>query len=249
MRTLSGFRAWWREHHRRYLAAAAITCVALVGTAMIVGLDRFIDAGVSALFAAVAFPFAVVVLLAVLVVLPFLPFVVVAAFTDTDVEDPGGSIVEDAAPRIVGGYFGWIARRRNPLFWGIPTGVLVALAVLSAIVYERDRPMRDARERTEGLLADVKDEIDAMALQHRRLPAQVAKRLDGYGRPLEYRAVNTRALSTYTVISRGANPLSPDDDLCVDGAILHRRMSVGRAIAEKLLLGDKATPISCPDQD
>ncbi|MGE0551010.1 MAG: hypothetical protein AB7O24_19255 [Kofleriaceae bacterium] len=247
MKAFAAFRSWWRAHRRRFVVTSAITCAAIVGAAVISGLDRVLHAGVSTLFAAIAFPFAVVIVLAILIVLPFLPFLLGAALTDNDVDVPGGTIVEGVAPSVVGGYFGWIARRRNPVFWGIPAGLVVALAILGAIVYVRDRPMREARARTEELLADLKYEIDAAGLQHRRLPAELQERLDGFGRPVEYRVVNTRALSTYTVTSRGADPVSPDDDLCVDGSVLHRRPSLVIALGEKLLLGDQAMPISCPD--
>lgn len=241
-----GLRDWWRTNHRRFLFAAVITALVSLGTAIAAGLDRVMSAGFQALATVIALPFVLVIGIFVLVMLPFLPVLLIAAVTDTDPGLGGSDVLEELGSKVVGGYFGWIGRRRNPLFWGVPTGLVVALVILAIVAYVRAAPERAAHEQTQQILAQTKQQINDAYEREGHYPERLPEILDGYGRVLAYRVVESRTMSTYTLSSQGKDLGSIDDDLCVQGGVRHTKPSVLRAIARRAVFGAEPEPVFCP---
>jgi hypothetical protein len=129
---LQGLRSWWTSNGRAYLTTVAVCTVIALATAAAVGVDRVMNAGLQVFGVALALPFVVALAIILLCAIIFLPLLLLALLLESDI-DIGGDFIADLAARIIGGYFGWFARRRDPMFWGSVSGALVALGVLALI--------------------------------------------------------------------------------------------------------------------
>lgn len=127
-----GLRGWWTANRRAYLTALATTAVLVLGCAAGLGVHRVMNAGLQAFGVAIALPFVVSFAIVLLCAIVFLPFLLLALILESDL-DIGGDFVSDLLATVIGGYFGWFARRRHPVFWGVVSGALVALGGLALI--------------------------------------------------------------------------------------------------------------------
>jgi hypothetical protein len=259
----STLRAWWSTHRRRFGLTVAITCAVLLAAAIASGLDAVMHAAGQALAAAVWLPIALAAGLMLLVILPFLPFVLLGALLGES-GDVGSETAEHVGGKVVGGYFGWVFRQRSPVFWGIPVGTVAALAILATVASVRAAPDRAARaaevaerERTAQILARAQTRLAQLHAETGRLPEPApGDRLLGSaldpdgpdgadqplvagGAPLVYRVVETRSTSSYTLTAAGG--------ACVDGLFRHKASKRALVrLGKRVLHGREAEPVRCP---
>lgn len=151
--------------------------------------------------------------------------------------DAGEPLIESGL-RLVPRYYRWLASQRHPVFWGVPSGLLLGgLALwltLSALVLPGE-------SRSVEILADVRQQIDVYYGAHKRYPkpddsghlpytsldeTRSGVVLDGFGRPLEYRMEGRWRVASYRVRSYGYDGVpGGNDDLCVSGATKLARWS------------------------
>jgi hypothetical protein len=250
--SLAGVKAWFGANRRTLLVTIAVTALAFIVLALVLGLDEVMRTGFGALVLAMTLPFAIVIALIAFCLLLFLPFILLGALLDDaiDVPDPG---IGDGAGDIVAGYYGWVGKQRNPVFWGIPIGVAVGIGVLALIAYIRDAPLRaEERERarlaaeTQQILERTRDALEAHYGREQLYPERIDEVLDSYGRPLAYVVVESRTKSSFTLTSQGASATDRADELCVDGYHAHDESKLVGKIVRRVVFGKEPAPVKCP---
>ncbi len=212
---------WWRTRGRRFLAAAVITAAVVVAIGWMTELR---DVMHGALLAVAVFALLPLILIAgalLLIILVGLGLSVAAALGgDGDVGTEG---LEGAGDLVVGGgawlaprYYGFLARQRHPVFWGIPAGALLGGLVLWGLIALIVVP---GESRTVQVLTGAQADIEQRVRESGKLPKadQLALR-DGFGRPLEYRVAGRWKLASWTLTSLGFDGEPSADDLCVSGS-------------------------------
>ena len=129
-------------------------------------------------------------------------------------------------------YYRFLARRRHPVFWGIPMGLLLGCLLLGGVIALVIVP---AETRTVQILAGMQQQIERFHKKNRRFPTADAEGrltskelgldapgvrnddfiVDGFGRPLHFRVRGKGILASYTLISWGYDGKPGRDDLCV----------------------------------
>lgn len=238
--------SWWSANRRPFAASVGITSVLVCSLAVVVGLDRVLRTGIDALAALVALPFVVAFCVIVLFLIVFLPFVLLSALADA----PGGdAVVNSTGKYIIAPYFRWIGKQRNPIFWGVPCGVVTALVCLAIIGHvrsaherkaaaEAERKVAETRALLETAQADIRDEFARTS----HLPQSLSV-MDPYGRALSFVVIESSSMSSYTLTSLGPDGVVSGDDICVDD-VLRRRESALRRLARHVR-GADADPIRC----
>lgn len=244
--------SWWGTHRRPFAITLGITAVLVCTAAVVVGLDRVLIAGANALTTVVALPFVIAVGLILVLIVPFLPFLLISALTDDAFDLPDGeSVVEGVGRHVVKPYFRWIGKQRSPIFWGVPCGLVTALVFLAVVGYVRAAPERAAAaaaarklDETRALLERVQGELRDEYERTGQFPETVST-VDPYGHALAYVVVESRSKSSYTLTSLGPDGTPSDDDLCVD-ELLRRDQGVLRRLARRVLQGPEPAPVRCP---
>jgi hypothetical protein len=129
-------------------------------------------------------------------------------------------------------YYRFLARRRHPVFWGIPIGLLLGCLLLGGVIALVIVP---AETRTVQILAGTQQQIERFHKKNGRFPTADAEGrltskelgldaqepgnnafiLDGFGRPLHFRLRGKGILASYTLISWGYDGKPGGDDLCI----------------------------------
>lgn len=130
-------------------------------------------------------------------------------------------------------YYRFLARRRHPIFWGIPVGMLLGCLLLGGVIALVIVP---AETRTVQILAETQQQIEKFHKKTGRFPTADAEGrlatkameapearkddfiLDGFGRPLHFRVKGKGILASYTLISWGYDGKPSRDDLCISGS-------------------------------
>lgn len=147
----------------------------------------------------------------------------------------------------------FIARRRYPIFWGIPAGLLVGAIVLTAYLwiavipgesrtaealldlYER---MEKHYERRNGYPDPVDGKLMLESLGEEAPPDSVGPALDGFGRPLIFEKRGAWKVASYRLKSLGHDGVPSRDDLCRgDSTTLAKVASVVRISRNGKTLG------------
>jgi hypothetical protein len=212
-------------------------------------------------------PFAIIAAGVTATLLAALALAITAAFhgaaPDSDVSAMGETAVR-AGGGLIPRYYRFLARRRHPLFWGIPAGLLLGALCLAGVLAGYVLPKE---ARTVGILAAAKQRIDdayartgiyppADAEGH--LEAESGVVVDGFGRPLAYQIAGPWKFAAYTLTSLGFDGKPGADDLCVAGSTRLRawadtakdlarilgRIGAGTATTEDRLAGVRAA--ACP---
>lgn len=171
--------------------------------------------------------------LTTLLVVAFLPFVIIAAVSALFVvlallsamagEGPAPPVVdvplhgtEEALVQPVQRYYGWLARRKHPFFWGTALGMAAGVLVLWGLIAWLVVP-REA-ETTRRLL-ELKETIDAHHAREGDYPDALPEgAADAFGRPFQLKlGRRSRFVASYTVTSVGFDGRPGRDDLCVSG--------------------------------
>ncbi len=133
----------------------------------------------------------------------------------SDLMSLGGSI---AIP-----YYAFLARRRHPVLWGVPFGVLAGGLALTGLISWWIVP---GEMRTATILAECAEKLRQHREEHKDFPAPDTEGrlvfdasegpvLDGFGRALHYEKDGMWILSSYTLTSFGYDGYPGDDDLCI----------------------------------
>jgi hypothetical protein len=129
-------------------------------------------------------------------------------------------------------YYRFLGRRRHPVFWGIPVGMLLGCLLLGTVIALVIVP---AETRTVQILAETQQQIEKFHKKAGRFPTpddegrltskalglQAAGAgnndfiLDGFGRPLHFSLRGKGILASYTLISWGYDGKPGRDDLCI----------------------------------
>jgi len=129
-------------------------------------------------------------------------------------------------------YYRFLARRRHPVFWGIPMGLLLGCLLLGGVIALVIIP---AETRTVQILSATQQQIERFHKKTGRFPTADAEGrltskelgldargignddfiLDGFGRPLHFRVKGKGILASYTLISWGYDGKPGRDDLCI----------------------------------
>ena len=191
---------------------------------------------------AIAFlPFVIIAIgIAIPLIIMFISFCVtfIASFgdsnVDVNVDTVGDTGLVHAGVQMTPHYYRFlftrfIARRRFPVFWGIPCGLLAGALVLTAYLWIAVIP---GEARTAEILLDLQERIDQHYARTSRFPApkdgqlmlesldeeapasQRGPALDGFGRPLVYEKRGHWKVASYLLKSHGHDGISSRDDLC-----------------------------------
>jgi hypothetical protein len=129
-------------------------------------------------------------------------------------------------------YYRFLGRRRHPVFWGVPVGMLLGCLLLGGVIALVIVP---AETRTVQILAETQQQIERVHKKSGRFPTPDAEGrltskalglqapgagnddfiLDGFGRPLHLRVKGKGILASYTLISWGYDGKPGRDDLCI----------------------------------
>jgi hypothetical protein len=129
--------------------------------------------------------------------------------------------------RLARAYYGFIWRqRRQPLPWGIVTGLALGVvgvwAMLAALIVPRESQTLNVllltQARIQALPAHPAPEADDLLRPSLwGGPAGAAPVLDGFGRPIRYTRAGAWGATAYTLRSLGYDGVPSDDDLCAGG--------------------------------
>ena len=180
-----------------------------------------------------------------LAVTAFLPFVIIGgglavglilalAGAILSADASAGAVIGEGATivgvSILHPYYRFLARRRHPLFWGVPVGLLLGCLLLGGIIALVIVP---AETRTVQILAETQQRIEMFHKKTGRFPTPDADGrltskalegpgarnddfiLDGFGRPLLFWLKGKGILASYTLISWGYDAKPGRDDLCI----------------------------------
>jgi hypothetical protein len=137
--------------------------------------------------------------------------------------------------RILHPFYRFLGRRRHPVFWGIPVGMLLGCLLLGAIIALVIVPRET---QTVRILAETQQQIEKFHKKTGRFPtpdaegrltfkaigmeppdaAKGAYVLDGFGQPLHFRVKGKGILASYTLTSWGYDGKPSKDDLCISGS-------------------------------
>lgn len=239
---------WWKRQGRRFLLAASATTVAVVALGWFTGIRDVMHGALISLLAAALLPFAIIA--GVLFVLVALAILVTVPAAVAGAEPPEvGALAEASEPvaeagfRLIGPYYRFIGRRRHPVFWGIPAGVLLGGLLLWGVITLVIVP---GETRTVEKLARARLAIETIYKQtgslpkpseHGHLVIEGTTFVDGFDRPVTYVVSGTWKLASWTLSSSGFDTDDRDDDLCVEGQTGVVKW-VERARAVKKLLDD-----------
>jgi hypothetical protein len=251
--SLKAMTTWFRLNRRTFSVTIAVTGLVVVALALVLGLDDVMRTGFGALVLALTLPFALTLAIIVFFVVLFLPLILLGALLgDADIApDPGFG--GDSAGDLVGGYYGWVGKQRNPVFWGIPAGIGIGVAALATIAYIRDAPLRtEERERerlaaeTQQIMARTRELLEAHYDGEQAYPDRIEPVADSYGRPLRYVVVESRTRSSFTLTSQGPTAGDPRDDVCVQGYRRHDDAKLVGKIIRRAVFGTEPEPVRCP---
>jgi len=215
---------------RARLFAATAAAVAL-GIAVSGWLTAAREVMYGAFLAAAIFAFLPFVVVGAILVLLLAAGVVTAALGGDSVHgepasgsDGAGDGLLDGLP-LVGTYYRFLRRRRHPVFWGVPAGVLLGGLLLLALVGVLVAP---GEARTAETLAAAQEHVEVYYAEHRRYPEAEAEGgirlrggggplLDGFGNPLRYEVTGRWPATSYRLASTGYDGKPGRDDLCVSG--------------------------------
>lgn len=222
--------SWWSSNGHKFFAAAVATAVAVVLVGWLTDAREVMHDALISIAVVALLPFAVVAIGLVVALLVTLALSLPVALLDGDVGDVAGGVVGEAAGELAiegGGemlprYYGFFARQRHPIFWGIPAGVLLGALVLWGALALTRLP----REReTAQTLQNAKADIDRYYQRHGLFPEPLGGLLviggrtyvDGFGNPLRYTVKGAWKLAVWTLRSDGHDEKPSDDDLCISG--------------------------------
>jgi hypothetical protein len=238
---------WWEPQGRQFLIAAAASAAIVLLLAWLTGLRQVMHAALLSIAAAALLPFAVIaggfLLLVLLGLVAALPGALSGgdAGPDHGLSQAGVGLVEGSV-WLVPRYYRFLGKRRHPVFWGVPTGILLGGLLLWAALAILVLP---GEAGTVELLAATKDRIDETYRETGEFPrpdegghlalaayAGSGKRVtqvvtDSFGRPLLYEVSRSwRKLSAYRLISTGFDGRQgTSDDLCVSGSTRLRELA------------------------
>lgn len=226
----------------RFTLAAGVSTFVLLILGFTTDLRWFAHGTLIAIGAVAFLPF---VIIAVGIIIPValsalsLLAALVAAFADGGGIDPpvsGGDdtglvhVGAEMTPRYYRFFFArFVARRRYPIFWGIPAGLLVGAIVLLSYLwiavipgesrtaealldlYER---MEKHYERRNGYPDPVDGKLMLESLGEEAPPNSVGPALDGFGRPLIFEKRGAWKVASYRLKSLGHDGVPSRDDLC-----------------------------------
>lgn len=252
-----------RDSARRWSAIFLVTVIVTAAGVLVAGwFTELQDVAYGALtgVALLAFlPFAIAVAGAGLIVLSVVMAVFLGLFGDAggaEAVGEGGSGLIDLGSGIFGPYYAFLARRRHPMFWGAPVGVLIGGLVLSGLIFWWIIP---GETRTATVLVDTSEKLRAHYDEHKEFPLPDSEgRLvldettgpvrDGFGHPLRYEREGVWLMSSYTLVSDGYDPTSSKDDMCISGqseATTYARM--GTALASFIVKRVSGEPLMVKD--
>jgi hypothetical protein len=230
-------RPYRREALKRYAIATLTTAAIIFAIGWWTDLRQVMH-GAMLTVAAIAFLPLVLIAAGLLIALICIAISILAALLTKG--ESGDGVVTDAGLAELGvsiapGYYRFlfarfVARRRHPVFWGVPSGLLLGgLALwllIAAVIVPRE-------VRTAETLADAKRRIEQHYADRRRYPAPTpAGHLrradlglpgedvvrDAFGRPVEYRTSGAWKVASYTLRSDGFDGRPGKDDLHASGA-------------------------------
>lgn len=258
-----------------FLAAATGAALLVFASGWFTGLRHVMH---GALLAVVVFAFLPLVIVAAgvaVVAITFAITVIVSVFGEqtTDVATDAGLF--EAGARAAPGYYRFmaarfVARRKHPVFWGLPLGTLMGGLGLWGVLAVRVLP---GEARTAETLALVQARIEATYQRTSRYPAPdqnghlryeslddggsgAGVVLDGFGHPIEYRKTGHWKVASYRLRSYGYDGApGGNDDLCRSGATKLGRLTDmirlgrgpdGKGVSISIKLG-AIREAQCPD--
>lgn len=226
---MTPLRAWVRAKGRLF-------ALATVMTALIVVLAGWFTEARDVMHTALL-TLAVVALLPVIIVGGVLAFGIAISILGAlagDADGGAAALGADAAlatlapmekrrQSLVERYDGFFGRRRHPVFWGIPAGLVLGSLVLWLVIGIAILP-REGRtiERMVAAQSAIEDHYRA----HGALPKpgvdgtlRVGDRvlIDGFGRPFAYRVRGAWKAASWSLQSPGYDGVASEDDLCLTG--------------------------------
>jgi MFS family permease len=172
-------------------------------------------------------------------------------------------------------YYRFLARRRHPVFWGMPMGLLLGCLLLGGVIALVIIP---AETRTVQILAATQQQVERFHKKTGRFPTVDAEGrltskelgldargvgnddfiLDGFGRPLHFQVKGKGILASYTLISWGYDGKPGRDDLCISRAsevskwamMLADKLGISqqRKAPELTVLLRGVLDLQCPDE-
>jgi hypothetical protein len=247
--------SWFHWHGRRFLFALGVTAAIVVGAGWLTGLRDVMHGALIAVAVAALLPILIIAAGALLIVGSIAFTAAAVAFTDVPV-DPGGPIeggvaIVDGGGRLLPRYYRFLARQKNPVFWGAGIGVLLGGLILWAALAILVLP---GEARTTESLAGAQHAVELHYAHAHAYPRPDDGQLsidgvvaeDGFGRPLEYRVRGGWRVASWTLRSYGYDgERGTADDLCVSGesplvgriveaARLAQLSKHGRSVGERL---------------
>ncbi len=228
-----GMKRWWRGNGALLAGTAAGIAAAVLMTGWFTGL-RAVMHGALLTVAVVALLPVVIICGGLLLVLLAALLAALLAGEDAGSSDVAGGVVE-AGGWLLPRYYGFLARQRHPVFWGVPLGALLGGLLLWAALALAVVPKET---QTVSTLLVAKLGAEAAYKQHKRFPKPDDQRrlpcaavqmqgheactggvvIDGFGRPLSYEVKGRWRLATFRVTSLGFDGEPGRDDLCVGGS-------------------------------
>jgi hypothetical protein len=221
---------WWRRNAKVFVGTSAIVAATVLMLALTTDLRAVMHGSLLVVSVAAFLPFILLGALLLLLLLGLLLMGVFALLGDADlpvdldleVAQDGTSEPADGAMPVIGvrAYYRFLGRRRHPVFWGIPTGLLLGAlscwAVLGITVLPREvataQRLTEVFETLEAHDAIPKPTEDDQLV----LDGQVV--LDGFDRPLRYQTRGAWKLRVWRARSAGADGrFETADDLCISG--------------------------------
>ena len=228
-----------------FLATVTTAAVLVFAGGWLTGLRQVMHAALLAVAVVAFLPLVIVAAGVAVVAILFAVSVVLSLLGDgaVDVSTDGGLI--EAGARAAPGYYRFmaarfVARRKHPVFWGLPLGTLVGGLALWGVLAAYVLP---GEAKTAETLVLVQWRIDAEYLRRSRYPAPdenghlryeslgdagpgAGVVLDGFGRPVEYRKTGHWKVASYRLRSYGYDgEPGGNDDLCRAGATTLGRLA------------------------
>ncbi|MFU8802490.1 MAG: hypothetical protein ACNA8W_01655 [Bradymonadaceae bacterium] len=226
------------ENHKKLLQwglSISISATALIGIAAVTDLQLVLHRTMVFLAVVAFWPFLLIAGGLALIVVVFGVVLVIGALGDglevsSSFPDAGtmlGGEMIDGGLSSIGAYYGFLTRRRHPVFWGIPLGLILGClalwAFLAITVYPKEaetiRVMADAQAHLEQAYEENKRFPTADESGRLRLSEADGPLLDGFGEPLLYTVEGRWPLARWSLRSSGSDGVvGTSTDFCLEGA-------------------------------
>lgn len=263
--------AWWRAQGRKFLVAVVVAAIAVMAIGWFTDLRQVMHGALVGIAVVAFFPLLLIGAALLLSLLAAVVLTVVGVFADGDIAAPIEGVVDAGGAVAEGGgwllprYYGFLAKRRHPAFWGGLCGLLLGGLLLWGMLALIIVP---GETRTVAALAQAKARMEERYSTDGPWPRPDASvqlvidgepLRDGFGRPFHYELSGRWKLASWRLRSAGYDGVLSGDDLCVAGASravsliesaknllrLVDRISTGEASTRDELVGVRA--MSCAE--